>query len=170
MTQNVTCIFHTRFDASMPIEMPISLKVIRAQGPVLKNSCTRGLQKQGTCVCISGNNYGTSLTEKIKVYQIRLLVSFDIKLTYHDKSYFIIYKYLQNFILLPNLVAFSCYTVNIHLEKWLVRCDTNRAIWWDLYNKHIMIFCIKHMSFNFFARCRWTNDSWKNKRFCPLAR
>ena len=43
-----------------------------------------------------------------------------------------------------NLVAFSYYTVNIHLEKWLMRYDTKRAIWWDLYNKHILIFCIKH--------------------------
>ena len=41
--------------------------------------------------------------------------------------------------LLPNVVAFSCYTVNIHLEKWLMRCDTKRTIWWDLYNKHIYI-------------------------------
>ena len=48
--------------------------------------------------------------------------------------------------LLPNIVAFSSYTVNIHLEKWLMRCDTKRAIWWDLYNKHISIFCIKHMT------------------------
>ena len=46
----------------------------------------------------------------------------------------------------PNLITFSCYTVNIHLEKWLIRCDTKRAIWWDLYNKHIYIFCIKHLS------------------------
>ena len=36
--------------------------------------------------------------------------------------------------LVPNLVAFPCYTVNIHLEKWVMRCDTKRAIWWDLYN------------------------------------
>ena len=43
-------------------------------------------------------------------------------------------------ILLPNLVAFFCYTVNFHLEKWLMRCDTNRAIWSDLYNKHIIIY------------------------------
>ena len=48
--------------------------------------------------------------------------------------------------LLPNLVAFYCFTVNIHLEKWLMRCDTKRAIWWDLCNKHIFIFCIKNMS------------------------
>ena len=27
-----------------------------------------------------------------------------------------------------------------------MRCDTKRAIWWDLYKKHISIFCIKHMS------------------------
>ena len=31
--------------------------------------------------------------------------------------------------LLPDLVAFSCYRANIHLEKWLMRCDTKRAIW-----------------------------------------
>ena len=48
--------------------------------------------------------------------------------------------------LLPNLVAFPCYTVNIHLEKWLMRCANKRAIWWDLYDKHISIFCIKHLS------------------------
>ena len=46
--------------------------------------------------------------------------------------------------MLPNLIAFSCYTVNIHLEKWLMRCETKRSIW-DLYNKHISMFCIKHM-------------------------
>ena len=48
--------------------------------------------------------------------------------------------------LLPNLIAIICYTVNIHLEKGLMRCETKRAIWWDLYNKHISIFCNKHMS------------------------
>ena len=48
--------------------------------------------------------------------------------------------------LLPNLVAFSCYTVHIHLEKWLMKYDTKRAILLDLYNKHISIFCIKYMS------------------------
>ena len=48
--------------------------------------------------------------------------------------------------LLPNLEAFLCYTVNIHLEKWLIGYDTKGAIWWDLYNKHISIFCIKRMS------------------------
>ena len=44
------------------------------------------------------------------------------------------------------VVAFSCYVVNVHVEKWFMRCDTKRAIWWDLYNKHTYIFCIKHMS------------------------
>ena len=47
--------------------------------------------------------------------------------------------------LLPNLVAFLFYTINIHLEKWLM-CDTKRAIWWDLFNKHTSMFCIKHIS------------------------
>ena len=46
----------------------------------------------------------------------------------------------------PNLVAVLRYTVNIHLEKGLMRYDTKRVIWWDLYNKYISIFCIKHMS------------------------
>ena len=48
--------------------------------------------------------------------------------------------------LLPNLVAFLRYTINIHLKKWLLRCDTKRAIWWDLCSKYISIFCSKHMS------------------------
>ena len=48
--------------------------------------------------------------------------------------------------LLPNLVAISCYTVNIHWEKWLIRCDTKRAIWLDLYNKYLSILCINYMS------------------------
>ena len=66
--------------------------------------------------------------------------------------------------LLPNLVAFSCYTVNIHLEKWLMRCDTKRAIWWYLYNKNISIFCIKHMSTIF--RTLQVNKWWsKNETF-----
>ena len=44
------------------------------------------------------------------------------------------------------MLALSCYTVNIHLEKWLMRCDTKRAIWWDLYNKNISKFGINHVS------------------------
>ena len=40
----------------------------------------------------------------------------------------------------------SCYTVNIHLEKWLMRYDAKRAIWWEKYNRHISIFYTKHMS------------------------
>ena len=42
------------------------------------------------------------------------------------------------------LVAFYCYTVNIHLDKWLIRCDAKHAISWDLYIKHISTLCIKH--------------------------
>ena len=72
--------------------------------------------------------------------------------------------------LLPNLVAFSCYTVNIHLEKWVIRCDTKRAIWWDLYNKHISIFCIKHTSTIF--RTLQVNKSslkkWTFLFFCEI--
>ena len=48
-------------------------------------------------------------------------------------------RFVKFIFLLPNLLAFSCYTVNIHLEKWLMMCDTKRAIWWDSYNKHIYI-------------------------------
>ena len=70
----------------------------------------------------------------------------------------------------PNLVAFSYYTANIHLEKWLMRCDTKRAIWWDLYNKYISIFCIKHMSTIF--RTLQVNEWWSKKQtffsFCKI--
>ena len=48
--------------------------------------------------------------------------------------------------LLPNLVASSSYTINIHLEKSLMKYGTKRAILWDLYKKHTSIFYIKHMS------------------------
>ena len=57
----------------------------------------------------------------------------------------------------PSLVSFSCDTVNIHLEKWLMRCDTKRAIWWDLYNEHISIFTW-NIWVPSFARRRFTND------------
>ena len=72
-------------------------------------------------------------------------------------------------ILLPKFVAFFCYMVNIHLEKWLIRCDTKRAIWWDLYNRQISIFA-SNIWVPSFARCRLTNanDSWKNKGFLLL--
>ena len=36
--------------------------------------------------------------------------------------------------------------VNIHLEKLLMSSDTKRAIWWDLYNKHIYIL---HQTYEF---------------------
>ena len=72
--------------------------------------------------------------------------------------------------LLLNLVAFSCYTVKIHLEKWLMRCDTNRAIWCDLNNKHISIFCIKHMSFIFrtLQVNKWLLKNQKFLSFCEM--
>ena len=49
-----------------------------------------------------------------------------------------------------------------------MRCDTKRAIWWDLYNKHISIFCIKHRRIIF--RTLQVNK-WllKTKRFSPFA-
>ena len=45
-----------------------------------------------------------------------------------------------------------------------MRCDTKRAIWWDLYNKQISISCIKHMSIIF--RTLQVNNWWlKNQMF-----
>ena len=72
--------------------------------------------------------------------------------------------------LLPNLVAFSCYTVHIHLEKWLMRCDTKRAIWWNLYNKHISIFCIKHLStiFRTLQVNKWQSKKQTFFSFCEI--
>ena len=66
--------------------------------------------------------------------------------------------------LLPNLVAFSCYTINIHLEKLLIRCDTKRAIWWYWYNKRTSIFCIKPMS-TIFRTLQANKSLSKNKTF-----
>ena len=66
--------------------------------------------------------------------------------------------------LLRNLVAVSCYTVKFHLEKCFMRCDTKSAIWWNLYNKHISILCMKHMSTIF---CTLLVNKWylKNQTF-----
>ena len=71
---------------------------------------------------------------------------------------------------LPNLVAFSCYTVNIHLEKWLMSCDTKRAIWWDLYNKRIFMFCIKHMNtiFRTLQVYKWKSKNQTFFYFCEI--
>ena len=66
-------------------------------------------------------------------------------------------------LLLPNLVAFLLNPANIHLEKGLMRYDTKREIGWDLYNKHISIFCIKYMSTIF--RTLQVNKMRKTKRF-----
>ena len=72
--------------------------------------------------------------------------------------------------LLPNLVAFFRYTVNIHLEKGLMRCNTKSAIWWDLYTKHISIFCIKHMStiFRTLQVNKWWSKNWMFLSFCEV--
>ena len=51
-------------------------------------------------------------------------------------------KDVYNSFLQPNLVAFLRYTVNINWEKGLMRCDTKRTNWTDLYNKYISIFYI----------------------------
>ena len=70
--------------------------------------------------------------------------------------------------LLPNLVAFLWYTGSIRLEKWLMRCDTKRAIWWDLYNKHTSIFCIKYMStiFRTLQVNKWQSKNQTFFSFC----
>ena len=72
--------------------------------------------------------------------------------------------------LLPNLIAFSCYTANIHLEKWFIKYDTKRAIWWDLYNKHISIFCIKHMRtiFRTLPVNKWQSKNQTFFSFCKI--
>ena len=66
----------------------------------------------------------------------------------------------------PNLVAFSCYTASIHLEKWLMRCDTKRAIWRDLYKKHISTFCIKHMIWFHFDCIMQLKKSYHTANVC----
>ena len=73
-------------------------------------------------------------------------------------------------LLVPSLVAFSCYTVNIHLEKWLTGCDTKRAIWWNLYNKHMSIFCIKRMStiFRTLQVNKWLLKNQTFLSFCEI--
>ena len=72
--------------------------------------------------------------------------------------------------LLPNLVAFLGYTVNIHSEKGLMRCDTKRAIWWDLYNKPMSIFCIKHNStiFRTLQVNKWLSKNQTFFSFCEI--
>ena len=70
--------------------------------------------------------------------------------------------------LVPNLVAFSCYAGNIHLEKCLMKCDTKRAIRWHLCNKHTSTLA-SYTWVPSFARCRLTNNSRKTKRFSPFS-
>ena len=64
---------------------------------------------------------------------------------------------------LPNLVAFSCYTVNIHLEKWLMRCDIKRFN--EIYTTNTYLYFASNIWVPSFARCRLTNDSQKPKYF-----
>ena len=81
-----------------------------------------------------------------------------------------IQKYLYNFIFATKFSSFFCYTVNIYLEKWLIRCDTNHAIWWYLYNKHISIFCIKHRSsiFRTLQVKKWKLKNHTFLSFCEI--
>ena len=86
------------------------------------------------------------------------------------RSHFMISKFVWIKLLVPNLAPFSCYTVHIHLEKYLMRCDTERAIWWDLYNKHISIFCIKHISsiFRTLQVNKWHSKNQTFYLFCQI--
>ena len=93
-----------------------------------------------TLVATLYNCFKCTIQFKIKWSYARIQYNIAIR------SHLMISKMCEISFLLPNLVAFSCCTVNIHLEKLLLRCDTKRAIWWNLYNKRISIFCIKHMS------------------------
>ena len=51
-----------------------------------------------------------------------------------------------------------------------MRCDTKRAIWLDLYNKHISIFCIKHMStiFRTLQANKWESKNQMFFSFCEI--
>ena len=51
-----------------------------------------------------------------------------------------------------------------------MRCDTKRAIWWDLYNKHISIFCIKHTStiFHTLQVNKWQLKNQTFLSFCEI--
>ena len=48
-----------------------------------------------------------------------------------------------------------------------MRCDTKRAIWWDLYDKHMSIFYIKHMS-TIFRKLQVNKWHLENQTFLPL--
>ena len=87
-------------------------------------------------------------------------------LWYSHKKSFNDIKRCAKFHFSTKFSIISCYTVNIHLEKWLMRRDTKRAIWWDLYNKQISIFCIKNMSTIF----RTLHVNKWSKRFSHFAR
>ena len=51
-----------------------------------------------------------------------------------------------------------------------MRCDTKRAICWDLYNKHISIFCVKHMStiFRTLQVNKWRPKNQTFFSFCEI--
>ena len=96
----------------------------------------------------SATNFSSKIIELLQLHD-----TIQIKWNYAQihyniaiRSYLMIENICKISFLLPNLVAFSCYTVNIHLEKRLMGCDTTRAMWWNLYKKHISIFCIEHLS------------------------
>ena len=79
----------------------------------------------------SATNFSSYIIELLQLHdtiQIELgyaWIHYEIAMINH----LMILKICVNLILLPNLVAFSCYSANLHLEKWFMRCDTKRAIW-----------------------------------------
>ena len=114
----------------------------------------------------SATNFSSYIIELLQL-QDAIQIQWNYALIHYNiakRSHLMIKKICQISCLLPDLVAFSCYTVNIHLEKLLMRYDTKRAIWWDYYNRHMSIFYTKHMSTIF--RTLQVNKWWsKNQTF-----
>ena len=81
-----------------------------------------------------------------------------------------IYQIVWNLIMVPDLVAFSFNAGSIHLGKYSMRCDTKRAIWWDVFNKHISIVCIKDMStiFGTLQINKWWSEKQTFFSFCEI--
>ena len=111
----------------------------------------------------SATNVSSYVIELIRLHDT-IQIKWNYEWIHLKQPYDVTYRY-QNMckisFLLPNLVAFSCYAVNT-LQKWLMSCVAKRAIRWDLHNKHISIWCIKHMSTIFRTL---QVSKWKTKHF-----
>ena len=87
----------------------------------------------------SANNFSSHILELLQLHDT-IQIKWNYAWIHYNiaiRSHFMIYKMCKISFLQLNLVAFSSYTVNIHLEKWLMRCNTKHAIWWDLYNTYL---------------------------------